>query len=162
MAGKTKQKPQKRQAAMRPCEYCGEQFVVAFGRWRQHQATCAQKPTFEDEGSLPPGTILDRGTGAPRKKKWATSDILKAYPKSGWKTFIPVRTCPVTVFGHTIQLQEGVEISCPSIFYDIYWASVQSDRDITSPRQMSDLMSRAVPYERDTGLRVVGQGLPRP
>lgn len=160
MAGRTKTATSRRGAVTKLCDYCGEPFMVAFGRWSQHMATCTQKPGFEDEGALEPGTIMDRGTGAPRKKRWTASDMLKAYPKEGWRKFIPSRSCPVTVNGLRIYLQEGVEIACPSIFYDVYMDSVRSDRDITSPRQASDLYRRAVPYDKDSGLLVLaGQGL---
>lgn len=161
MSVQTKASITKRKSASRPCQYCGTLQPTAFGLLVKHEALCPQKPTFESEGDLPPGTVMDRGSGAPRKKRWTATDMIKAYPKEGWKTFIPIRTCPVTVNGLRIYLQQGVEIRCPSIFYDVYWASVQADRDITSARQSSDIYSRAVPYDRDSGLLVVGQGLPR-
>ena len=161
MAGKNAIK-QKKANITRPCRFCGEEVTVYFGRLVEHEKVCPARPTFETEGELPPGTIMDRGTGAPRKKRWTASDMLKAYPKEGWKKFVPSRSCPVTVNGLRIYLQEGVEISCPSIFYDVYMESVRSDRDISSPRQPSDVYRRSVPYERDSGLLVVGQGLPRP
>lgn len=161
MAGVVKGKASKRTVITKPCQYCGTEQPTAFGLLIKHEALCLARPAFEDEGNLPAGTIMDRGSGAPRKKRWTASDMIKAYPKEGWKKFIPSRSCPVTINGLRIYLQEGVEISCPSIFYDVFMESIRSDRDITSPRQASDIYSRAVPYDRDSGLLNVGRGLPR-
>lgn len=64
-----------------------------------------------------PGTIYNRGTLAEAKKPWSGKDVWSKYPS---KTFTPTETIPIIFDGVKVQLFAEVEVTLPSIFYDIY------------------------------------------
>ena len=144
--------------ATTPCRYCGEPVARRRGAMMNHLLICDKAPGPESEGALPAGTILGQGTGSPRKTKWTRSKFLEAYPQSGWREIIPPRNQRIEVLGQVFHVTAGVPTKLPPIHYDIFMESLASDRDITSPRQPSDLMGRSVPYEGATGLQIVGIG----
>jgi len=82
-----------------------------------------QKP----EGRPAPGSTLKSHDGQVMSKvPWSVKDIRERFPMVTWT---PTRTVPVTVHGHTIQLYEGLEITAPACFHEVWLHSIQGDRE---------------------------------
>ena len=123
-----------------------------------HILVCEKAPSRADEGAMPAGTVVDQGTGAPRKIRWTWSELEKHYPRSTWKTFISPINQRIEWNRLVVIVAAGQESTIPPIHYDILMESIKSDRDISSPRQPSDYRGRSVPYEGVSGVMVVGMG----
>lgn len=154
----TKRKRVPRQVGEKPCQYCGDPVRATASAMRYHiQRVCEKAPAKSDEGELPPGTIVDRGTGAPRKIPWTVESMKKLYPQEGWVLITPPRTQKVTVNGLSVDFVAGNTVKAPSIFVDVFWDSWRSDGNILAPRQATDEQKRALPYEHSK-IQILGMG----
>ena len=148
-------KKRKRTGRQVACKWC-EQEMNSFAMSVHLQHQCEMIPRMEDAGDMKAGTTVNEGTGMSQKIAHTWSSLEKDYPKDregAWMRFISPRTCPVTVNGLTVYLTEGIEAYIPRPHYDILMDSIASDRDVTSPRQFSDVVAR-----RGADLQVVGRG----
>jgi len=75
---------------------------------------------------LGPGTsILDRDGRAVSKVPWTAGDIREKFPMVTWT---PIMSRPLTVFGHTIVVEAGVDVTAPSCFKEVYDHALESMR----------------------------------
>lgn len=104
------------------CGRCGRFFKNLANHLRQ--SDCGGQPpavapeATADPNSLPPGTIVGRGKGSPRKVPWTQQHLEKLYPKKLITN--PPESCPVTVNGVTYYIRAGEDIEVPSIVAEIY------------------------------------------
>ncbi len=85
------------------------------------------KQALDRPGERPqPGSaIRDKDGLIISKVPWRVQDLRERYPMTTW---MPTRSGPITVHGHTVFVREGEDITTPSIFKDVFFQSVEADR----------------------------------
>lgn len=88
--------------------------------------------------SIPPGTILNKGTLAENKKPWTVQDLKSPPPDwqegdplppghTQWHRFIPERNQTVVFDGIRVNLFRRREFYGPKIFYDLYMQTLNAE-----------------------------------
>lgn len=126
----TKVRRRKQQGIEILCKQCGK-MVNSLGMSAHLQHTCESSlPLDQNEASLPAGTIVGRGTGAPRKLPWTRVKFLEAYPEDTWEEFVPLRNQRVQVLGRVFYLWAGEPQRIPSIVKDVFMDSYKNDQNL--------------------------------
>lgn len=85
-----------------------------------------QQAASTGEDRLPAGSpIVDKDGRIIGKVPWTAGDIKERFPPATWT---PIITGPILVFGHSIYIEAGVEVTAPGIFKTIYDQTIEATR----------------------------------